>query len=532
MTDETEAGKATESTVARPVADVSSASSWIVLAVVIVAYAAYAAIYIFKTSFVVKGQRFFCLFDDAMISMRYARNWVEGAGLVWNPGETVEGYTNFLWVCVMAVVHLLPLEARFTSLVVQILCVGIGAGLVLGTYHLGRSLRLLRVEAVGGATITAFYFPLVHWNLQGMETGLLAMLLVFGAARCARDWQRGSISIIGGALLGAALLVRPDAMLIVLGTCAFFSLRLRRSWRGPVLTLVVALSMWTAYWLSRWAYYESFWPNTYHLKMGVPVLFRIGVLGASYVAGTIDRLGIVFISALVLTLVGLGRTARWEVFGVFLLSVAGMVWVGGDAWRYERFICPAIPFVALGLSHGVSILAERHARRTATDEAGSISGLKLACCALLVLSMNFAYLQEWITVSPHYAEANHWNVRKAEAILESTTPDARVAVFWGGAIPYFTGRHCIDVLGKSDAFIAREIDPLLRAGVFPGHNKFELRYSLLFLDADVLDTPGGGFWPDLPSEPWFAAEFHEVIAPVDGYAIGLWVRNNSERVRQ
>jgi len=37
------------------------------------------------------------LCDDAYISFRYVRNFVEGRGLVFNPGERVEGYTNFLW---------------------------------------------------------------------------------------------------------------------------------------------------------------------------------------------------------------------------------------------------------------------------------------------------------------------------------------------------------------------------------------------------------------------------------------------------
>jgi arabinofuranosyltransferase len=36
--------------------------------------------------------------DDAYISFRYAENWVDGLGLVFNPGQHVEGYTNFLWV--------------------------------------------------------------------------------------------------------------------------------------------------------------------------------------------------------------------------------------------------------------------------------------------------------------------------------------------------------------------------------------------------------------------------------------------------
>jgi arabinofuranosyltransferase len=40
--------------------------------------------------------------DDAYISFRYARNLIEGHGLVFNPGEKVEGYTNFLWVLIIA----------------------------------------------------------------------------------------------------------------------------------------------------------------------------------------------------------------------------------------------------------------------------------------------------------------------------------------------------------------------------------------------------------------------------------------------
>ena len=36
--------------------------------------------------------------DDTFISLRYARNLIDGNGLVYNPGQRVEGYSNFLWV--------------------------------------------------------------------------------------------------------------------------------------------------------------------------------------------------------------------------------------------------------------------------------------------------------------------------------------------------------------------------------------------------------------------------------------------------
>jgi len=43
-----------------------------------------------------------CSQDDAFISFRYAQNLVDGNGLVFNPGERVEGYTNLSWTLLMA----------------------------------------------------------------------------------------------------------------------------------------------------------------------------------------------------------------------------------------------------------------------------------------------------------------------------------------------------------------------------------------------------------------------------------------------
>ncbi|MCJ7578117.1 MAG: hypothetical protein MUO91_06665, partial [candidate division Zixibacteria bacterium] len=41
--------------------------------------------------------------DDAFISYRYVKNFINGHGLVFNPGERVEGYTNFLWIIILSI---------------------------------------------------------------------------------------------------------------------------------------------------------------------------------------------------------------------------------------------------------------------------------------------------------------------------------------------------------------------------------------------------------------------------------------------
>src|SRR5499426_1296174 len=87
----------------------------------IAVFLVYATMFIYRTSFVIDGERYFSLFDDAMVSMRYARNLANGYGLVWNPGgERVEGYTNPLWVLYMSLIHLLPIPQSKTSLFVQL----------------------------------------------------------------------------------------------------------------------------------------------------------------------------------------------------------------------------------------------------------------------------------------------------------------------------------------------------------------------------------------------------------------------------
>jgi hypothetical protein len=63
-------------------------------------------------------------FDDAFTSYRYAENLVQGHGLVFNPGERVEGYSNFLYVLIMAAgLCVIPREGIWVfSLILNVAC--------------------------------------------------------------------------------------------------------------------------------------------------------------------------------------------------------------------------------------------------------------------------------------------------------------------------------------------------------------------------------------------------------------------------
>ena len=99
----------------------SRAVEGVFIALTCLVFVLWAGLFIRESSFVSSdGVRRFCLADDAMISMRYAWNLAHGSGLVWNPGERVEGITNLLMTLLMATL-LLVLSKGAAVLAVQLL---------------------------------------------------------------------------------------------------------------------------------------------------------------------------------------------------------------------------------------------------------------------------------------------------------------------------------------------------------------------------------------------------------------------------
>ena len=178
------------------------------VAVLALGFLLWCAVFIYRSSFVcIDGRRYFCLFDDAMISMRYAWNLVHGHGLVWNAGEYVQGYTNLLMTLLMA--GAIAVSGKLLGpLVVQVL----GAGMLLGIAFLNMKIGDLVVRTSQDSDrhfvrVLTFlcgccYYPLCYWTLLGMETGLLALLLQLGvlnAIRYAQSKKRSDILLKGSA---------------------------------------------------------------------------------------------------------------------------------------------------------------------------------------------------------------------------------------------------------------------------------------------------------------------------------------------
>ncbi len=482
-----------------------SRAAGVALAVILLVYCAYAAAFIYRTSFLVDGRRCFCLFDDAMISMRYARNLAHGQGLVWNPGgERVEGFTNPLWVLFMSLFHLLPIPAYFASLPIQIS----GALLVLlAAVCVGRAAYALsdgsHLAALSATALTAFYLPLVNWSLQGMEVSVLAALVAASTHRAVRSLARGDFSPLPYVLLGLAVLVRMDASVVLLATMLWgmFADRRHRARHAGwgIAALALAAGSQTAFRLS---YYGDLLPNTYYLKLsGYPASLRL-LKGLLSLAGLLQRLPWWLLIPAFLPLAWRRHRGRMLLVTLWCAQCLYSVYVGGDAWEWwggaNRYLAIVIPLffvlVSLGLADLVSLMVVcLRNRPRLLAHAAPAAGAALAL-AFLVAGNSFSptSLRQWLLLDPPLLRAdNAANVKTAELLRAVTTDQALIAVSWAGAIPYFSDRRSHDLLGRCDRHIAHGrahgIAIWTATDSFvPGHLKWDYDYSITKLQPDIV----------------------------------------------
>ncbi len=511
-------------------------------ALIVLGYILYGLQYIQKTSIVVGDKTYYVLFDDAMISMRYAYNLAHGNGLVWNIGERVEGFTNPLWVGYMAFFHLFPIPLHTISLYIQL------SGLIftVGTLYFVRRIveeftdNVLTMSAA--VAFTAFYSPLISWNLLGMEVSILTLILTAVLWIILRNGtSRFSPSIY--ILLAISTLVRMDmavpflVILLVLFVAQKEHRRLHLAW--GLGTFVLALGGQT---LARYLYYGDLLPNTYYLKVtGWPFALRI-------LRGLYALIWFTYYSnwAFMLLPFSLLLFRRdWKInllFLVFLGQVAYSVYVGGDAWENHgganRYIALAMPIFFVLFAWTLQVLTDKAAASLGSGR-GAIIGMRFVYIFLFAIAMlnfnlllgDWKYIERWqFKRKPDYVAGNERNLFTALALQEITKPGASIAVVGAGTIPYLLpDRYAIDILGKTDPVIARgpvrtsmgiPDVPFMR----PGHMKWNYAHTIGELQPDVIVS----LWDETGEEATPYLENY-VLASI-GEKISVFLRKDSPNV--
>ena len=415
--------------------------------------------------------------DDAFISLRYAANWATGRGLCFNPGEFVEGYTNFFLVLIEAgAIRCGAHPVLAMSLVgrASLACLG---GL-LAAFVFVHVFPGAVLTAITAGALSALNAVLICWSFSGMETTLLALLLVAAMmAVLAAKATPGAILAAGCLVLAA--MTRPDAVVFV--PAAAVVLYLRRRSIGPVVWLVaVFVVVFGGYYAARAIHFGYLFPNTFYAKLDYGNTW-LAQRGALYVWDFVRASPVLF--ALVVASLALVRRASHWVKACLLAVgtyLSAIIYMGGDHFAMFRFMAPIVPFVALAaLYPAVALIARYRLSRWRSMAPVALSLIGLGASDLLVGRQS---KRGEVPPMTHHERflleckcARRWE-NMGRWFKLNAPPEASLATIAVGAIGYFSDLKIIDPHGIVNPAIAHLGRELGRGDA--GHEKYDIQQLL------------------------------------------------------
>ncbi len=413
------------------------------------------------------------LVDDAYIDFRYAANLVAGRGLVFNPGDRVEGYTNFLWVIVLSTARSLGVDPEWSTRLLGG-AFAVATVLVTAAWLAGENGRPLWSTLL--APVLLALNPLWGlWAESGLETTLFTLLVTLGLRSDGRRRREGSDGPRSALFYALATLTRPEGALFFAVSLAYraFQPSVRERWalvRAEVVTYGAIVAIFVAWRLS---YYGDILPNTFYAKTsfstaGVPR--GLAYLAAFFADAHSAPLFLLLLPTLLLA------SRRFElrlVSWVIFVYLTGVALEGGDGFPAFRQIVPILPALYFLIQEGAVGLLELLRRRTAR---WTVPALAAVCAAAALCHLaNLTQLAHRVRSQNDGFTATR---RLAGlALREQVPPSTTIALCSIGAVPYFSGLYAYDMLGLTDRHIARMMPRDFGRGR-AGHEKGDGRYIL------------------------------------------------------
>lgn len=401
------------------------------------------------------------LCDDALISLRYSRRWVEGNGLTWSGAERVEGYSNFLWVVLVAAGGRLGFDYIWTARALDFLG-SLAALFTLGISPTQGRFSPGRLLAGGAFFVTSV--PVAVWTIGGLEhgftLGVLAVALFLLEKTRIRAGGPRRDDLACGLPFAALALLRADGFVLIGSAlaAACFLPRLGRQalWRTMAVSLPPAVALLLQLGFRR-IYYGAWVPNTAVAKVAINghrLRHGLRYLLHGYAGAWVLLLAAAGATVWLLRQ-GKGRStlSYWAV----VVGWSGyQLLVGGDnfpAWRQ-------LVFVVVALSAIVATAAEWLPSLSPTVKPRALAGLMAASALHLAVGE--------LDGENRRAKTELWNWeglpigKLLKRAFGSVSP--LLAVDAAGGLPYWSELPSLDMLGLNDRYIAHHPPPTFGTG--------------------------------------------------------------------
>ena len=462
--------------------------------------------------------------DDAFISMRYARNVVEGKGLVFNVGEHVEGYTNFAWVMLLAMGFIaqlnVPFFARAASIFFAVLTL-FGVFMYLRAKYRRNPVFLLII-----LLLLASNGDFAAWSNSAMETMMFTCFLFFGAITF--DCRSYKPLFLSGFLLTMAMFARPEGCIPVVLFSAFTAVSSfirTKNYRYSLLHagsfLLPVLLLYAPYFFIRYNYYGYLFPNTFYAKVGNSILQVMR--GICYTANFIFDYVFLIVPACFGYIFFFKRYFHFVLLILFYMGY--VVYVGGDPFPAYRFLIPLSPFIYIGYFFFICKIYSRL-------KLPAVRRLLPVCIGItfVVQVMQVWYRHDFLRL---YADDVTRVGRKIGMWIKEYLPsDTVIALNAVGAVPYYSRLKTIDMLGLTDEYLAHNNSK--KGGGLAGHELGDGSYVLSRQpDIIVFSGPWGHELPlfkgdyDLYANPLFFEKYLFYTLPIQDIIFCCYVRKDN-----
>lgn len=420
--------------------------------------------------------------DDAYISYRYGKNLMEGKGLVYNQGEYVEGYTNFLWTVVTA-----PFT-QFKSVDVSIFSSGLGLLLsiinillvaLISRQFNGNLTNYLKYLVLLPPLFLALDDSIAFWAIGGMEFPIYTMFIlgiIYNYFKL-NDGNRHLVFLI--IFLMLCTLTRPEGNMIFFITIfhLFVFRKKIRDYKRIIFTIVISYALFClAYYGFKLLFYGQVIPNTFYAK-GVTDLKMNLVLGTKYLALCTGTRLYIFVFILFIPFNKSIKDFKLSYLTLFAgIYIVYLIAVGGDWMIANRFFVPILPMLyilsAIGFINAIMKIREYYNNDA---KAYKIANSLVVILSILLFTTTLSFLEyrQLIIKDNNARYEMQWSMF-GKWLKINSDPKTVIAVGPAGKIPYYSELYTIDMWGLNNDYIAKTESKRLQAG----HKKFDIEYVL------------------------------------------------------
>ncbi|MGB2698578.1 MAG: tetratricopeptide repeat protein, partial [Candidatus Zixiibacteriota bacterium] len=423
--------------------------------------------------------------DDAFISFRYVRNFVNGEGLVFNPGERVEGYTNFFWILVLSIFVKLGFDIIVVSKVLGVIC---GVLIIILLYlfscrYIKEKYWYLRLIAPAFLVSNSAF---AYWSISGLETSFFALMVLLSF------WvylRKKRLAIV---FLALSSLIRPEGILIFLIFLIYKLFVERDSLRECGVYLAGFFVLLLPHFVFRYFYYQDLLPNPFYAKVGLSGESLKN--GLEYFWLFLRHYGFWGILYLIPVYLYKRSDNQLKLFALIIfVYTTYIIGVGGDVLKVHRFFIPILPFIYLFAGKMVFDFFTEFRNRIAP-------GVVVIVFTFIALGLTFYLPRNWVleirSLEQTLVDRMKFTAENLQAHFGS---DLSLAVSTIGSVSYHSpDSRVIDMLGLTDKEISHNPDYIPGIPSSWKEKKYNAAY-ILSQDPDYIIF-STGYKPSAPAE--------------------------------